>query len=276
MADKDRSEIEQDKIEAAPGVKAETAEEESPEQRARREARRRVLTGGLASAPLILTLASRPALATWGSGGGTDQWGKCGYSGMLSGNLSQVNTTTTWCKGKTPKYWKTKEDDCKRHFLTGPCNPIYMDYTDCNDYSVPSKYALNNYRKVLQRNYWANRAKIQKVDEYLYWLDRYPGLDSPPFGTRFSEVFGGNIAQDSRLTLMQALWLDEESPYPPSGNAGPTPLLAHSAAAYCNACEYGEESFGLSPRGVVDLVKDHIYSDPFGLEEMLRMMNDQG
>jgi hypothetical protein len=75
---------------------------------------------------------------------------------------------------------------------------------------------------------------------------------------------------------MQALWLDEESPQPPSGNAGPTPLLAHSAAAYCNACEYGEESFGLSPRGVVDMVKDHIYSDPFGLEEMLRMMNDQG
>jgi len=273
MADKDRSEIESDDVSADFGPTAETGDQESPEQRARREARRRVLAGGLASAPLILTLASRPALATFGYGGGDYQ--KCGYSGMLSGNLSQVNTTSTYCKGKMPKYWKTKDDDCKRHFVTGPCNPIYLGY-DCIDYSVPTKDELKNYRKVLEKNYWANRYKIQKVDEYLYWLYRYPGLDSPPFGTRFVEVFGTGIAQDSKLTVMQALWLDEESPYPPSGNAGPSPLIAHCAAAYMNACEYGEDSFGLSPRGVVDLVNDEIRSDPYGLEDMLRMMNDQG
>jgi len=276
MADKDRSEIKNDDVKTDLGNESEAADQESPEQRARREARRRVLAGGLASAPLIMTLASRPAMATWGGGGG--DYGKCGYSGMLSGNLSQATTTSnTWCKGKMPKYWKTKEDSCKRHFVTGPCNPLYLDtYSGHNDYSIPTKNELKRYRDRLKRNYWANYYKIQKIDEYLYWLNRYPGLDSPPFGTRFSEIFGSGIAQDDKLTVMQALWLDEESPYPPSGNDGPTPLLAHSAAAYCNACEYGEDSFGLSPRGVVELVSSEIRYDPFGLEEMLRMMNDQG
>ena len=274
MVDKERSEIEKDGLKVDPAVKAEVDDQETPEQRARREARRRVLTGGLASAPLILTLASRPAMATWGGGGGYDTQ-KCGYSGMLSGNMSQV-TMNSYCKGKKPKYWKTKEDSCKRHFVTGPCNPIYKDDWGGDDYSVPTKNQLKDHRDKLKRNYYGNWYKIQKVDEYLYWLRRYPGLDSPPFGTRFSDVFGSGIAQDDKLTVMQALWLDEESPYPPSGNDGPTPLLAHSAAAYCNACEYGEDSFGLSPRGVVELVSSEIRYDPFGLEEMLRMMNDQG
>jgi hypothetical protein len=75
---------------------------------------------------------------------------------------------------------------------------------------------------------------------------------------------------------MQALWLDEESPQPPSGNEGPTPLLAHCAAAFCNACEYGESSFGMSTRDLVDMVRSEIYSNPFQLEDMLRLMNDQG
>ena len=89
-------------------------------------------------------------------------------------------------------------------------------------------------------------------------------------------MFGSGIASDSKLTIMQALWLDDESPQPPSGNNGPSPLLAHAAAAYCNACEYGESSFGLSPWDVVNLVRTEIGSDPYGLEEKLRYLNDQG
>ena len=210
----------------------------------------------------------------WGGGGGGG--GQCGYSGTLSGNLSNPTTTgTSWCQGKTPKYWKTRESDCDRHFSPGPCNPKYLDYIDYKDYSVPSKDELRKYKKELEKNYWYNWYKIYECNKYLNWLNRYPNLDSPPFGSKFSEVFGGGVAQDHKLTLMQALWLDDESPDPPSGNAGPIPLLAHCAAAYCNACEFGEDSFGLSPWGVVDLVRTEIARDPFGLEEMLKVMNNQ-
>lgn len=273
MANEDRSKIEKDEPQAASGVVSNDLDGESAEVRARREARRRVLAGGLASAPLILTLASRPARATWGGGG--DDGGKCGYSGMMSGNASTAGTSTAWCKGKPPKYWKTRQDSCDRHFHSGPCNPIYLDYSD-KDYSVPSKNQLKKHIDKLKKNYYYNWYKIQECNRYLYWLDRYPGLDSPPFGNRFSEVFGSGIASDYKLTIMQALWLDDESPHPPSGNDGPSPLLAHCAAAYCNACEYGEDSYGLSPRDVVDMVRREIGSDPFGLEEKLRLMNDQG
>jgi len=271
MADTDRSDIGTKVSDTNVKPQAEASGQETPEQRAHREARRRVLAGGLASAPFVLTLASRPAMG-WGGDGG----GHCGYSGTMSGNMSHPTTTeSTWCQGKTPKYWKTSERSCDKVFAPGPGNPMYMDYTTYKDYSVPSKHELYEYKTELEKNYWYNWYKIQECNKYLYWLDRYPGLDSPPFGTKFSEIFGGGIAQDHELTLMQALWLDDESPDPPSGNAGPVPLLAHCAAAYCNASEFGETKFGLSPWGIVDLVRTEISRDPHGLEEMLRMMNNQ-
>ena len=274
MADKDRNDIKMDQPGGAPGIASDTQDGETAEQRARREARRRVLMGGLASAPLILTLASRPALANWG-GGPTGGGGNCGYAGLMSGNASQVGTTASYCKGKPPKYWKTREDSCKRHFSAGPCNPIYIDYPE-KDYSVPSIYKLNRHKRDLERNPYYNWYKIQECNNYLSMLYRYPGLDSPPFGTRISEVFGSGIASDSKLTLMQALWLDDESPHAPSGSGGPSPLLAHCAAAYCNACEYDADSFGLSPWDVVNLVRSEIGRDAYGLEEKLRYLNDQG
>ncbi len=276
MADKDRSDIENTEAGVDTGEAPAPSTGESAEERAHRAARRRILIGGLASAPVILTLASRPAMAG-GSYGGGHQVKKCGISGKLSGNLSHQHAdNTTYCRGKKPKYWKEKDGDCKRHFETGPCNPIYLDYYGCNDYSIPTKYELVEHRKKLKRYSW-NWYKIQRVDEYIEWLDQSPNLDhTPPFGTPFSEIFGPGIAQDDKLTLMQALWLDEESPHPPSGNAGPSPLLAHIAAAYCNACEYGKQYYGLSRQDVVDKVTRDIHRDPFKLEEQLRMLNDQG
>lgn len=251
-------------------------EQESPEVRARREARRRVIAGGLASAPLILTLTSRPALGGGHKGGG-GQAKKCGYSGLLSGNLSHDHVdNSTWCKGKTPRYWKMKEDDCNRHFVVGPVNPLYMDNWECDDYSIPSEEELIKFRENLAKDFWRNWQKIRQVDQYLEWLSRYPTLDSPPFGTPFAEIFGEGIASNLQLTLMQALWLDEEPPYQPSGGTGPQPLLAHIAAAYCNACQFGKESYGYGPDELVDKVVSEFHLDPLGLEERLRLMNDQG
>ncbi len=64
---------------------------------ARREARRRFLLGGAATAPVILTLTSRPAFAS-----------QCSVSGRQSGNLSKP--ADHQCVGLTPGYWKTHPD----------------------------------------------------------------------------------------------------------------------------------------------------------------------
>ena len=276
MATKDRSDSEHAHLDARLGEASEAGDRESAEARAHREARRRVLAGGLASAPLILVLGSRPALGGHHVGGGHHH-NKCGYSGLMSGNLSHDHADMSkWCKGKKPSYWKMKEDYCNKHFVVGPTNPLYIDYWECDDYSVPTVEQLNEYREKLVTDPWPNWYKIRKVDEYLEWLDQYPHLDSPPFGSPFAEIFGDGIADTLELTLMQALWLDEESPYPPSDNGGANPLLAHIAAAYCNACEFGKQSFGYTPDEIAEKVRSEFYLDPFTLEEHLRLINDQG
>ena len=64
------------------------------------EHRRRILKGAAAAAPLMMTIASRPALG-WGGG-------RCqGISGHLSGNLSDHKDKYSYdCGGHGPRYWK--------------------------------------------------------------------------------------------------------------------------------------------------------------------------
>jgi hypothetical protein len=58
--------------------------------------RRRLLQGGLAAGPVMLTLFSRPALGAFA----------CQTpSGFVSGNVSQ-HGNVTFCSGRTPGYWK--------------------------------------------------------------------------------------------------------------------------------------------------------------------------
>lgn len=63
--------------------------------------RRRLLQGGLAAAPVVLTLFSRPALGGVGLECKTP-------SGFLSGNVSQ-HGNPTFCSGLTPGYWKQSQ-----------------------------------------------------------------------------------------------------------------------------------------------------------------------
>ena len=59
--------------------------------------RRRLLQGGLASAPVLMTLVSRPVLAQ-----------QCqSPSGFVSGNASIVNFQI--CTGSTPEFWKQEQ-----------------------------------------------------------------------------------------------------------------------------------------------------------------------
>src|SRR3546814_21096536 len=100
----------------------------------------------------------------------------------------------------------------------------------------------------------------------LGWLEACPNLDCPPFGTPFAAIFGPGCTEDATTTMMQALWLDDTPPLPPNGLGGPSPVLAHSAAAYCNAQFFGKSTYGLAPDEVVQLVVSMITTDPFGLK----------
>lgn len=239
--------------------------------RARLEARRRILAGGLASVPVILTLTSRPAFA----GGKTKgPEGQCGPSGMISGNLSQNAEPSEGCLGKTPGYWKTHVDKCSQYITAGPCNPIdSAGFGSCDDYSVPTKAELEQYLTNLKNKPFQNRTKIKQVEEYLEMLSWYP--QCPPFGTPFADIFGSGLTQDANTTMMQALWLDDTPPLPPAGSGGPSPVLAHSAAAYLNACEFGKDRYGLTPQELVELVVSMILTDPFKLKDILETLNSR-
>lgn len=231
------------------------------EAQLRREARRRILAGGLAGAPLLLTLSSRSAFAT-----------HCSPSGMNSGNMSRGHEGE--CLGLTPGYWKTHELEAEKYFVLGPCNPLAGDSAQCNDYSVPTADDLQAYIDKLKAD-GAELAKIEAAEEYLANLATHPEPQSF-FGTLFSAIFGEGYTTNPDTTLMQALWLDDTPPLPPVGMGGPSPVLAHSVAAWLNANEFGEEAFGLTPDGVIALVQSKILTDPFGLKDTLEQLNSRG
>lgn len=269
MAEQQPSRMESEK----PGLVAERqgATDEIELGRARLEARRRILAGGLASVPVILTLTSRPAFA----GGDKKKKGpgECGPSGLISGNLSQNAEPDEGCLGKTPGYWKTHVDKCSNYITPGPCNPIDAGWGSCDDYSIPTKSELEAYLANLKKNPTLNRTKIRQCENYLKSLKYFP--QCPPFGTPFAAIFGSGLTQDPNTTMMQALWLDDTPPLPPAGSGGPSPVLAHSAAAYLNACEFGKDRYGLSPQGVVELVVSMILTDPLRLKEILEALNSR-
>jgi hypothetical protein len=232
------------------------------EAQLRREARRRILAGGLVGAPLVLTLSSRSAFAT-----------HCSPSGMDSGNMSRGHDIE--CLGLTPGYWKTHEQVAEKYAYPGTCNPITDGHGQCEDYSVPEIGDLEAYLEELKTKRHGNQRKIEAVEEYLANLASYPQPESF-FGTLFSSVFGEGYTQKPDTTLMQALWLDDTPPLPPEGLGGPSPVLAHSAAAWFNANEFGEEAYGLSPDGVVELVQRMMRTDPLGLKTILETLNSRG
>lgn len=248
MADKQRSGIENDGLDKELGA----LDQEPVSDAARRSARRRFLTGGLAGAPVILTLSSRPALATF-----------CSASGG-SGNTSQQTSQIT-CRGRTPEYWRSNSDRSSSYIVVGPVNPIEKGFYTQVDYSVPTKKELRDYREILKENRWQNRPKIREVNRYLRNLRDYPGLDSPPFGTPFSEIFATGLTSDPKLTIMQSLWDHESSPAP-----------SHCCAGYLNACEFGREEYGYTPSEFINMVNSRAFSDPIGLLNDLEELNGRG
>lgn len=213
----------------------------------KRDARRRILTGGLVGAPVIMTLASRPALAN-----------HCSISGMQSGNISKVHNVD--CRGFTPGGWKTEngDGDASQYIEVGPCNPLTQDNSgQCSDYSVPTEEELNDELDNLNQG----TAEYDAINDYLNMLlNEFP--NSPPFGTPFAAIFGSGLTSDPNLTMMQALWAN--------------PILAHAAAAWLNAREFGKEAYGMSPQEVVDFVAANIQSNGPAMKDALEILNERG
>ena len=180
--------------------------------------RRRFVLGGAASAPVIVTLASRPALAN-----------VCTVSGTLSGNMSRPDAAD--CRGLTPGYWKTHPGAWPA-YVAGPCNPLSNPLGTCSDYSVPSMDDLAG--AVL-----SGALTQAEVDAYLL----------APDGTLFSAVFGPGLTTNPSVTLMQAMCLDDT----PVGG-GPATVLAHAVAAVLNSIHFGATQFGYAESEIVSMV----------------------
>jgi len=85
--------------------------------------RRRWLRAGASAAPILMTVASRPVLAT------TVPPGFCqSPSGFVSGNASQ--TTGSTCGGRTPGYWKNT-DSWPEPYAPGNSFCTTFDPTTC-------------------------------------------------------------------------------------------------------------------------------------------------
>jgi len=209
-------------------------------EEARRKARRTFLAGSLA-APLITTLASRPA------------WAGCGMNSALASGMEAhaSHATEIYCEGMPATYWRTTPEALAQHVTVGPLNPkLYSNLTlSLDDYTYATKDDIQG--AMPGENEYHHGALLQ----YKEWLKDYPTFQTDPFGTKFQYYF--TMYPDPYLTIMQALWLDNDQ------------LICQSACAWVNANQF-PATFGYSPQEVVALYE----TNEFGhLVEAFTIMN---
>ncbi len=206
-------------------------------------ARRAFLAGSLAAAPLITTLASRPA------------WAGCvTYSVTESAIASKAAGAD--CYGMPAEYWRMNPDMVDMYVTeVGPANPV--DYNNVistpTDYSYPTDDEL----KAALAAARGNQEHKVAIKQYRKWLKNFSFLDTPPFGTKFNQIFGSYA--DENLTIMQALWRDDLQ------------LLCQSACAWLNANEYAD--FGYTTDEVILHFQTTGMDDPAGLTAAFTAMN---
>lgn len=99
---------------------------------------RRRFVAGLATGSILMTVASRPAIAGGGGGGkgggGKGDWKKgawCTPSAWVSGNLSN-NHAKQNCGGRSPGYWKANASRWPSKYKPGSCSS--KKGGNCTDY----------------------------------------------------------------------------------------------------------------------------------------------
>jgi len=198
--------------------------------------RRRFTRAGL-SASVMMTLASRPALAN-----------HCSVSAGMSGNLSRPHAAP--CYGLTPGYWKTHPEDWNAAgYEPGKCNPITKTNGTCKDYWYCTFGELEAAKDGLPYGQYSN------YKTWANWVDgvtppsALPQPGYPP--TTLGEAFAGSglTFTDPNQTMMQAFWDPPEDP-------DPRTLVAHACAALLNVGRFGEESFGYTRNGLLQFIRD--------------------
>ena len=207
----------------------------------RRTARRAFLTGSLAAAPLITTLASRPA------------WAGCVTYSATESAIASYDPNYN-CDGMPAAYWRMNPDMVDQYVAyVGPANPV--EYSNVigtpTDYTYPTDSELKN---VLPG---VNKEHLEAIQQYRDWLRKYSFLDAQIFGTKFNDIFGSYA--DENLTMMQALWRDDLQ------------LICQSACAWLNANEY--LNFGYTPNQVITKFQTTGMEDPAGLTAAFTAMN---
>ncbi len=210
-----------------------------------RTARRAFLTGSLAAAPLITTLASRPA------------WAGCGLYSVYDSLTHASHAGDYTCYGMPPEYWRMEPDMVDQYVTeVGPANPV--DYNNVistpTDYSYPTDDELQGALPGTS----GNEEHREAILRYQEWLREYESfLYTPPFGTKFNDIFGSYT--DGSLTIMQALWREDLQ------------LLCQSACAWLNANEYA--NFGYTKEEVIMHFRSTGMDDPALLTAAFTAMN---
>ena len=213
----------------------------------RRTARRAFLTGSLAAAPLITTLASRPA---WAGPG-------CGLISTWNSAIHASHAGEYTCYGMPPEYWRMNPAMVDLYVTeVGPANPVYYNNLigTPTDYSYPTADEL----KAAFQAAKGNQVWMNAIRQYRKWLKTYGSTrPAPPFGTKFNDIFGSYA--DENLTIMQALWREDLQ------------LLCQSACAWLNANEYAD--FGYTTEEVISQFQTTGMDDPALLTAAFTAMN---
>ncbi len=214
----------------------------------RHTARRAFLTGSLAAVPLITTLASRPAWA-----------GECFTTSVLNSATHPSHALNDDCDGMPAAYWRMNPDMVDMYVTeVGPANPV--DYNNVistpTDYSYPTDDELKAAKQ--EAGELGNEEWKDAIKQYQTWLKFNPLSATPPFGTKFNEIFGSYA--DENLTMMQALWREDLQ------------LICQSACAWLNANEY-PGGFGYTPDQVITQFWTTGMDDPALLTAAFTAMN---
>jgi hypothetical protein len=217
--------------------------------------RRRFTQVGL-STSVVMTLASRPAAASF-----------CSHSGSMSGNLSRPGGGT--CYGLTPGYWKNHPESWSCGYDPGLCNPLTKQQGTCKDYWFVTWGELKQAKSDKKINWGV-------YNEYKSWanwgdstpLNAYPMPSYPP--TTVGSAFAGcglSFSNPSQ-TMMQAFW-------DPPEDIEPRTFLAHACAALLNVCRFGEDGYGYTKDGLLQFIRDWTGSLE-SLKNALQDLNERG
>lgn len=233
------------------------AEGGKPEGRPVNSSRRRFTRAGL-SASAVMTLASRPALATF-----------CSHSGTMSGNTSEPGQVT--CAGMSTGFWRTNESEWMNapSYDPGMCNASNYAGTSCTDYDFITKGELDDAQNA-DPNFPPDR-----YTNYLSWAGWNPMTDpgdlpNPSIAPSVANIVlsgtGLAAAPDPNnglpRTMMQVLW------------DGETTLLAEVIAGFLNIDRFGAAAYGYTVNQFKTFIMD--WTDgPAALTAALHFLNNR-